>query len=121
MTLYPWRVSIIVLVSAKAAAEEAARGINSTGPEYDGDAFNVALSPAGTDPASHYGLCTSATDEMIAAMFSALAQIPSAMFWRTDTSDRLVASNVTQAEGQPWGWNESLAAADLQPVDIPMG
>jgi hypothetical protein len=120
MSEFRWRVSVVVDVSAKAAAEVAARTINSTGPDYDGEAFNVALSASGEGPATHFGLCTSATDEMVSAMFVALTDISSAMFWRTDTEGHLVASNVTLAESQPWGWNESLAAAGLMPVEHPM-
>jgi hypothetical protein len=120
MIIFRWRVSIIVPAIAKAGAEEAAKAINSTGPDYEGDAFNVPLSTSGDGPATHFGLCTSATDEMVSAMFVALTEIPSAMFWRTDAEGHLVASNVTSADSQPWGWNESLAAAGLRPIENPM-
>jgi len=114
-----WRVIIIVPVAEKAAAEQAARHINSTGPDYDGDAFTTPLSANGSDPASHWGLYTSATDAMVDAMAAALPEIGGVSFWRHDRDRRLVASNVTQAEGQAWGFDESLAAAGLERVNPP--
>lgn len=114
--MWNWRIIIIVPAAAKSAAEQAARHINSTGPDYQGDAFTVALSASGSQPASHYGLYTSATDAMVEAMATALPQIGGASYWRHDIEGRLVASNVTQADGQAWGWEQSLAAAGLLPA-----
>jgi len=118
---YLWQVAIIVPAASKDAAEQAARAINSGGPNYDGEAFNVLLSASGSDPASHFGLCTSATDQMVAAMFDCLALIPGALYWRTDIEGVLVASNVTAAENQPWEWPDSLDAAGLRAVEKPFG
>lgn len=119
MSKWKWRVVVIVPAASKAIAEDAARQINSTGPDYEGDAFTVALSADGTEPATHYGLYTSATDAMIAAMGMALPQIAGAQYWRHDLIGALAASNVTDATGQPWGWDESLAEAGLAVVVTP--
>jgi len=115
-----WRVIIFVPEPEKAAAEQAARAINSTGPDYEGDAFTSPLSADGTNPPNHWGLYTSATDEMIAGMASALPQISGAMFWRHAVDGTLVASNVTDASGQPWGWSQSTDAAGLQDIQQPL-
>lgn len=119
--MWKWRLIIIVPAAAKAAAEQAARFINSTGPDYTGDAFTLPLSASGSEPVTHWGLYTSATDAMVEAMATALPQIGGAMFWRHDTEGLLAASNVTQADGQAWGMAESLAAAGLVAVDPPVG
>ena len=115
-----WRVIIIVSATAKPPAEQAAREINSTGPDYQGDVFTVPLSLTGLEPVTHWALYTSATDQMVAAMAKALPQIGGAAYWRHDIDGTLVASNVTEANGQSWGWGESLAAAGLQAVNPPM-
>jgi len=114
------RVVIIVPVSSKPAAEQAARAINSTGPDYQGDAFTSPLSASGANPPTHYGLYTSATDEMVASMASALPQIGGAMFWRHGTEGILAASNVTAVNGQAWGWAQSLDAAGLADIERPL-
>lgn len=111
--IYPWRVVIIVPAASKPAAEIAARAINSTGPDYDGEAFTLPLSASGSGQATHYGLYTSATEQMVEAMSAALPQISGARFWRHDEAGLLAASNVTAPEGQAWGWQESLASAGL--------
>lgn len=118
MSAWRWRVVIIVPAAAKAVAEQAARAINSTGPHYVGDAFTVALSADGSEPVTHWGLYTSATDEMVAAMADALPSLP-AMYWRHDVGGVLAASNVTEATGQQWGLAESLAASGLRDVAVP--
>lgn len=118
--IYPWRVVIIVPAASKPAAEVAARAINSTGSDYEGEAFTLPLSASGSGPATHYGLYTSATEQMVAAMSAALPQIGGAMFWRHDEAGLLAASNVTDPEGQAWGWQETLAAAELAVVQATM-
>jgi len=111
--MWNWRVIIIVPAASKAAAEQAARLINSTGPDYSGDAFCCTLSASGSLPVTHWSLYTSATDEMVQAMASALSTIPGVQYWRHDVEGNLVASNVTEATGQPWGYDESLESAGL--------
>lgn len=114
-----YRIVIVVPAASKSVAEEAARSINSTGPAYDGDAFSMMLSANGAEPATHYGLYTSATDEMIAAMSAALPQIFGVMFWRHGVAGELQASNVTDPTGQAWGLDASLTAAGLREVVQP--
>lgn len=115
-----WRVVIIVPDAAKVAAEQAARAINSTGPNYEGDAFTVPLSLDGEDPPTHWGTYTSATDEMVAGMATALPFIGGAQFWRHSVDGSLAASNVTEANGQAWGWQQSLDAAGLRQIMPPL-
>jgi hypothetical protein len=119
--MWNWRIVIIVPAASKEVAEQAARAINSTGPNYDGEAFALPLSASGAGQATHYALYTSATDSMVQAMSVALPNVGGAMFWRHDTDSRLVASNVTEPEGQEWGLPQSLAAAGMQVVDTPLG
>jgi hypothetical protein len=111
--MWNYRVVIIVPAASKPAAEQAARAINSTGPDYQGEAFTVALSAGGSQPATHYALYTSATDEMVTAMATALPSLSGVQFWRHGVGGDLQASNVTEPTGQAWGWAESLAAAGL--------
>jgi hypothetical protein len=118
--MWNWRVIVIVPEESKPAAELAARGLNSTGPDYPGDAFTLPLSYNGNNPPTHWGLYTSATDEMVAGMASALPQIGGAMYWRHDVPGGLVASNVTNPSGQPWGWEQSIDAADLASIESPI-
>jgi hypothetical protein len=118
--MWNWRVIIVVPAASKPVAEQAARAINSTGPDYTGEAFTLPLSASGSGPATHYALYTSATDGMVEAMSVALPNVGGAMFWRHDTGSRLVASNVTEPEGQEWGLPQSLAAAGLTVVDTPL-
>lgn len=118
--MWNWRVVIVVPSAAKVAAEQAARAINSTGPDYAGDAFTTPLSANGSNPPTHWALYTSATDEMVSLMASALPAIAGVQFWRHDVGGALVASNVTQASGQPWGWTQSIEAAGLQQIFPPL-
>jgi hypothetical protein len=114
------RVVIIVPAASKPAAEQAARAINSTGPDYQGEAFTVGLSADGSQPATHHALYTSATDEMVTAMATALPSLSGVQFWRHGVGGDLQASNVTEPTGQAWGWAESLAAAGLAVVSPAM-
>ena len=118
--MWNWRIVVIVPESSRNAAEQAARAINSTGPDYVGDAFTVPMSANGRLPVTHWGLYTSATDEMVDAMASALPAIAGAMYWRHDTHGTLVASNVTEPAGQAWGLAESVSAAGLKMYAPPM-
>jgi hypothetical protein len=113
---WPWRVVVIVPVSSLAVAEVAARAINSTGPEYAGQAFSMQLSASGDSPATHVGLYTSATDEMLTKMNAALPSVPGVMFWRHDTNGILAASNVTVPSGQTWGWTDSIGSVGLKRI-----
>lgn len=113
--MWNWRVIIIVPAASKAAAEQAARLVNSTGPDYDGYAFCSPLSESGILPATHWGLYTSATDSMVEAMSLALPSISGVQFWRHDVAGNLVASNVTDAAGQAWGYEDSLETSGLRP------
>ena len=116
---WPYRLVVIVPVASKPAAEQAARAINSTGADYEGDAFTMPLSADGSEPNTHYGLYTSATDEMVTAMATALPSLPGVQFWRHGVDGELQASNVTEPTGQAWGWDQSIAAAGLVPVVTP--
>jgi hypothetical protein len=116
---WDYRIVVIVPAASKPAAEQAARAINSTGPDYEGDAFTLPLSGSGTGPATHYGLYTSATDEMVDAMATALPSLSGVQYWRHGAGGDLQASNVTDATGQPWGLAESLNAAGLAQIPEP--
>lgn len=114
-----WRVIVVVPAASLAVAEQAARAINSGGPDYTGNAFSVSLSASGSEPPSHFGLYTSATDEMVSQMASALPAIAGVMYWRHDLNGVLVASNVTPPNGQQWGMQQSLDAAVLRLIPLP--
>lgn len=115
-----WRLVIIVPVSSLAVAETAARAINSSGPDYSGQAFSMQLSSSGNAPATHVALYTSATDDMLAEMNDALPSVPGVKFWRHDTDGILVASNVTVPSGQSWGWEESIGSVGLKRILPPL-
>ena len=117
--MWSYRVVIVVPAATKTVAEQAARAINSNGPDYQGDAFTMPLS-AGGGQATHYGLYTSATDEMVAAMAVALPSLAGVQFWRHGAEGDLQASNVTEPTGQAWGWQQSLDAAGLVPLQPPI-
>lgn len=114
--MWNWRMIIIVPQSSKAAAEQVARSINSTGPDYEGEAFCSSLSSDGVHPPSHWGLYTSATDQMVASMASAMPSIAGVQFWRHNQAGVLISSNVTTPTGQLWGWEQSLFEAGLTEV-----
>ena len=113
---WPWRLIVVVPDASRTMANAAARTINSTGPQYDGDAFTLPLSRNGQQPATHWGLYTSATDEMVEMMASALPSIAGAKFWRHGVDGRLVSSNVVHPAGQSWGLSESLASSGLAQI-----
>ena len=114
--MWNWRVIIVVPDSSKADAERVARDINSTGPAYDGDAFTVSLSESGAGSPTHWALYTSATDEMISSMSLALPNIDGAKYWRHDIAGHLISSNVTDPQGQPWSFEDSIGSIGLRPV-----
>lgn len=116
MTDWRYRVVVIVPSAAKQSAEAAARIVNASGPDYEGDAFLTPLSATGSAPATHWALYTSATEPMVQAMSAALPSIGGAMYWRHGVDGSLLASNVTEATGQSWGWDESLESAGLKAV-----
>lgn len=120
MTQWMWRTIVIVPASSKAIAEQAARAINSTGPDYEGDAFTTLLSVTGSEPATHYGLYVSVDQTMVDRMSTAMPFISDAMFWRHDLDGVLVASNVSTEGISPWGWQQSLAAAGLREIQAPL-
>lgn len=115
-TEWRWRLIVVVPDASLAAADGAAREINSTGPDYEGDAFTIPLSASGDAPVTHWGLYTSATDEMVAKMAASLPNIRDARFWRHDANGSLQASNVSAAAGQSWSFEQSLAAAGLSVI-----
>lgn len=116
---WPWRVIVFVPVESQSAAEAAARGLNSTGPDYAGSAFTLRLSQSGQEPATYVGLYTSATQGMIEGMHDALPLLPGVLWWRHDDNGSLAASNVTEPAGQLWGMNASLEACGLLLISQP--
>jgi hypothetical protein len=120
MTTWPWRVVIVVPAASKAAAEQAARPINSSGPDYDGNAFTTPLSASGNEPVTHWALYTSATNEMVSKMGLAISAINGVQYWRHGLDGLLAASNVTAVQGQEWGWLPSLEAAGLKQIQAPL-
>jgi hypothetical protein len=111
--IWPWRIIVVVPAASKDAAETAARLINSTGPDYQGNAFTGPLSASGNEPVTHWALYTSATDEMVAKMGTAISSIDGVQYWRHGVDGLLAASNVTDPKGQAWGWQEAMKAAGL--------
>jgi hypothetical protein len=116
--MWLWRVIIVVPAEALDTANAFAASID-VGNTDGGPAFTVPLSASGTGPPSHFALYTSATNDMVSAMAAALPAIAGAMFWRHAADGTLAASNVTEPEGQQWGWSDSLAAAGLSVVRPP--
>jgi hypothetical protein len=52
---------------------------------------------------------------MVEAMAFALPSIPGVQFWRHDVAGNLVASNVTDAAGRAWSYEDSLETSGLRP------
>jgi hypothetical protein len=113
---WPYRLIIIVPASAVAQANALAATIDYGNLE-GAPAFAAPLSATGDDPATHYSVYTSATDEMVSMMAQALPAVEGAMFWRHAADGTLVASNVTEPAGQQWGWTQSLEAAGLRRIE----
>jgi len=79
------------------------------------------LSTIGEAPATHYGAAFSVTEPIRENLESmGLAQTPGISYWRCSNPEGvLVATNhpASQATiGQPWDWQQSLAAVGLQNV-----
>lgn len=110
MPEWRWRIIVIVNSAAKQKADSIASDVDKT---------HTVLSSAFVTPLTngtgitHWGTYVSATDDMVSALAEELPSVPGAMFWRHDASGALVASNITDATNQPWGWPQSLEAAGL--------
>jgi hypothetical protein len=114
---FDYRLAIIVPAASLSAADAAARQINPSGPNYDGNAFTVPLSRTGSGSPTHFAMYTAATQEMIAAMADALPSIPGVMYWRHGIGGDLQASNVTSPIGQSWSWEHSMETVELRVVE----
>jgi len=117
---WDYRVIIVVPAASKAIADAAARHIDPAQPSAEVECFSMRLSASGAEPPTHFGTYTSATEEIVQEMASMLPQISGVMFWRHGVGGDLQASNVTDPTGQPWGWQESMAAAGLVRILPPL-
>lgn len=83
------------------------------------------LSGNGQAPSSHYGAAFSVTEQIRENLESmGLAQTPGIFYWRCSNPEGvLIATNHLASQssiGQPWGWQQSLAAVGLQNVAEPL-
>ena len=83
------------------------------------------LSASGEAPATHYGAAFSVTEairENLEGM--GLAQTPGIAYWRCSNPEGVLAATNHPASqtsiGQPWDWQQSLAAVGLQNVAEPL-
>lgn len=109
-----WRMIIIIPISEKNKAENFIRSINSTGPDYTGDAFNIFLSVDGNNPPSHCVLMTPATDNMFHQIKAFVDHNNNIMYWQKNTDDILISSNMTQPSEQIWTIDDSIKLTNLK-------
>lgn len=119
--IWTHRLHIII----PAGEREAANGYAAQLDPDTGGALTfgeATLSANGSAPATHILVSTAATDAMLAGMAQVIATnaIAGLQFWRLDAlAGTLQASNVSQATGQAWTVDDSLAAAGLVRVVPP--
>lgn len=94
---------------------------NPNNPESVG----CKLSASGESPATHYGAAFSVTEAIRENLEGlGLAQTPGITYWRSSNPKGiLIATNhgPSQASiGQPWDWQQSMAAVGLQAVTQPL-
>lgn len=123
----------VFVIGASGAMAGAIAALDIALPCDDGQARNpnkpelvgCKLSASGESPATHYGaafLVTESIRENLEGM--GLAQTPGITYWRSSNPEGiLAATNHPSSEasiGQPWDWQQSLAAAGLQAVIEPL-
>lgn len=125
-----WENQVFVIGEA-AAMPGAIAALDVAFPKDDGQPRDPAkpeevgrqLSANGQAPATHYGAAFSVTEtirENLEGM--GLAQTPGITYWRCSNPEGvLVATNHSASQvsiGQPWDWQQCLAAVGLQTVQV---
>lgn len=127
-----WQHEVFV-VGAAESMPGAIAALDITFPCDDGqprdpakpESVGCKLSVSGQTPVSHYGIAFSVTEairENLEGM--GLAQTPGISYWRcSNPQGLLIATNHPASQpsiGQPWDWQQSLAAVGLQNVAEPL-
>lgn len=125
-----WKHQVYV-ICASASMPGAIAALDIAFPRDDGqprdpskpDEVGCQLSANGQTPVSHYGAAFSVTEpirENLEGM--GLAQTPGITYWRCSNPEGiLITTNhlASQASiGQPWDWQQCLAAVGLQAVQV---
>ena len=89
------------------------------------DSVGCKLSANGKSPATHYGAAFSVTEAIRENLEGlGLAQTPGITYWRCSNPEGLLtATNHAPSQasiGQPWDWQQCLAAIGLQAVNEPL-
>ncbi len=90
---------------------------NPNNPESVG----CKISASGESPATHYGAAFSVTEPIRENLEGLrLAQTPGITYWRCSNPEGILTATNHQPSlasiGQPWDWQQSLTAVDLQSV-----
>ncbi len=121
---YPWQSVLIVPAANRDAANALAPLVTGGDLLADARTYSVALSPNGSDPATHYACCTAVNAAMLATMqelhpTEALLGVRHYR-WEVATSALVATSSTTAALGATWGWPQSLADGGLAVVAAPI-
>lgn len=125
-----WEHEVFV-IGAPASMPGAIAALDIAFPRDDGqpreplkpEEVGCQLSGNGQAPASHYGAAFSVTEairENLEGM--GLAQTPGITYWRCSNPEGILVTtnhSASQASiGQPWDWQQCLAAVGLQSVQV---
>lgn len=105
---------LFISANEKATAEALASEVFADGAE---EHFTVGLSASGQLPATHYALGIWANDDLVEIFSAELGKgvLQTIKFFRLGDDGILQSTNVVPGSiGQPWSYQQSLEALDLQ-------
>lgn len=125
-----WEYQVYV-IGAAASMPGAIAALDIAFPRDDGqprdpskpEEVGCRLSATGQAPASHYGAAFSVTETIRESLEGmGLAATPGIVYWRCSNPEGILATTnhpASQASiGQPWDWQQCLAAVGLQAVKV---
>lgn len=125
-----WKHQVYVIVAA-VSMPSAIAALDIAFPKDDGqprdpskpEQVGCQLSANNQAPASHYGAAFSVTETIRESLEGmGLAQTPGITYWRCSNPEGILATTNHPASqtsiGQPWDWQQCLAAVGLQAVQI---
>ena len=116
-TIWIYRLHAIAPQS-DANASNAFWTLVAPGGDPEADTYGVPLSANGLGPASHCGISSAFTAEMLAKLKMMEAEMPSLRYYLVDawTFELLEQRNGTATIGQPCSWEDALEDAGLQTI-----
>ena len=115
---------MMIVPAAERDSDGAAHTLHWTGGDAERATFGVPLSPTGTQPVTHYGSYTSATDPLWAAMQELMeaGKYPGLVWYRLDRNQTvLVETNGAAETGKPWTWQDALDDLGLKHMEVDDG